>query len=217
MGAAPCPPRYYSSCSVSALDLFHPAVSAWFSRDARRAHPRAGARLAAHRARRVDAAARPHGLGQDARGVPGRHRPPRAHAPGARAGPHAACSTSRRSRPWPSTSSATCGCRSRESPGARRADARRAHDGRPHGRHAPRASARGCPAPRRHPHHDARVALPDAHVGRARDARGGRDASSSTRSTRWSPTKRGAHLALSLERLEALRAAGRRRRCSASG
>ena len=61
---------------------------------------------------------------------------------------------------------------------------------------------------RRHSHHDARVALPHAHVGRARDAGRASRRSSSTRSTRSSPSKRGAHLALSLERLEALRGAG---------
>ncbi len=64
---------------------------------------------------------------------------------------------------------------------------------------------------RRHPHHDARVALPAAHVrARARPL-----ASVETvivdEIHALVPSKRGAHLFLSLERLEALRPAGRRR------
>ena len=67
--------------------------------------------------------------------------------------------------------------------------------------HAPHAA--------RHPDHDARVALPAPDVvARARSSPRSRP-SSSTRSTRSSRRKRGAHLFLSLERLEALRA-GRR-------
>ena len=58
--------------------------------------------------------------------------------------------------------------------------------------------------PARHPDHHARIALPHAHVPGARGPAHGRAPSSSTRSTPWPATKRGAHLALSLERLEAL-------------
>ena len=62
-----------------------------------------------------------------------------------------------------------------------------------------------------HPDHDARVALPAPHAARRARSSGASSTSSSTRSTPSPGTKRGAHLALSLERLERLRAPGARR------
>ena len=47
---------------------------------------------------------------------------------------------------------------------------------RPHRRHAREGAARAGQAPAGHPDHDARVALPAAHLGGARDAARGRDA-----------------------------------------
>ena len=109
-------------------------------------------------------------------------------APRARRGASAAaCSTSRRSRRSRSTSSATCARRSpaSRSVAAARGDAvRRAGDRRPHRRHAG-GRARAVPARAgRHPDHDAGVALPAAHVERARGAARRSTRSSSTRSTR---------------------------------
>ena len=99
----------------------------------------------------------------------------------------AACSTSRRSRRWRSTSSATC---ARRSPASRRSPTARgdafvdAGDRHPHRRHAA-VRARALPARAgRHPDHHARVALPAADLERARGAARRSTRSSSTRSTR---------------------------------
>ena len=88
---------------------------------------------------------------------------------------------------------------------------------RPHRRHPAAERARIAPHAARHPHHDARVALSAAHIAGAREMlRDGRDGDRRRDPRRSSPTKRGAHLFLSLERLEALRPSATSRRCSAS-
>ena len=89
----------------------------------------------------------------------------------------AACSTSRRSRRWRSTSSATCARRSPASrtwPTALGEPLRDAGDRDPDRRHAG-GRARALPARAgRHPDHDARIAVPAADVERARGAALGR-------------------------------------------
>ena len=60
--------------------------------------------------------------------------------------------------------------RHREEPARAAARDRRGHHRRhPHRRHAAEGAARHGPPPARHPHHDARVAVPDAHEPGARD------------------------------------------------
>ena len=84
---------------------------------------------------------------------------------------------------------------------------------RAHRRHARSASARAMP---RQPA-DILITTPESLylilTSQARETLAPSTPSSSTRSTRWSPTKRGAHLALSLERLAGAHGRGR---CSAS-
>ena len=134
--------------------------------------------------RRARARRRAHRLGQDARGVPLVDRPARRRADGGRQAvdaehAHARALHLARSRRSASTSSATCARRSSASTqtAARLGPTRlpTITVGRALGRHAragPAAAAADAP---RHPHHDPRVAVPHAHVERARDARRRRD------------------------------------------
>ena len=96
---------------------------------------------------------------------------------------------------------------------ARPADQRR----EPDRRHARRGPAPDRAAPAGHPHHDARVAVPDAHQRGARGAARVEHVIIDEVHA-IAGTKRGAHLALSLERLEAppRPAARTRGRCSGS-
>ncbi len=148
---------------------FHPAVEQWFRRVVRRADAATGAGLAADCARRVDAGVRAHRQRQDAGGLSVVPRPRDVLRRCRRKTRGAACSTSRRSRRWRWTSSATCARRlpaSRAWP-PRAATPRRADREHPHRRHAG-ARPREVPArARRHPDHDARVAVPAAHLARA--------------------------------------------------
>ena len=137
----------------------------------------ADARLAGDRARRVDADPGADRQRQDAGGVSLVPRPPDVRAGRRPSRSAAACSTSRRSRRWRSTSSATCARRwpaSRRSPQARGDAFVDAGDRGPHRRHAgSRARALSARAGR-HPDHHARVALPAADLERARGAALGR-------------------------------------------
>ena len=111
------------------------------------------------------------------------------------------------------------GARLRHRPQPARAAARhrrRPHRRRPHRRHARSASARRCAAPARHPHHDARVAVPDAHLAGAARCSRGVEAVIIDEIHAVAATKRGAHLALTLERLAALKRRPRARSASAS-
>ncbi len=163
----------------------------------RRAHPGAGAGLAGDRAGRARAAVGADRVGQDAGGVSVGARPAERRAPRA-AGPPVigvACGAAHRPAAARRVSAAAAdGSRLTRvvyvsplkalaydiernlraplhgiaAPSQRRA---RRH---PHRRHAP-ARARGDAAqPAGHPDHDARVALPDAHLARAGDAQRGR-------------------------------------------
>ena len=118
-----------------------------------------------------------------------------------------ASSTSRPSKPWPSTSSATCAHlwpASPTWPAAGRSLPRTAHQ-RPHRRH-PAARARPLPPPsRRHPHHHARSRSICLLTSQAAEALRTVDTVIIDEIHALVPTKRGAHLALSLERLEARR------------
>ena len=80
----------------------------------RRADRRPGPGLAGHRGRRAHPAAGAHRLGQDARRLPGGHRPAGPHAGARPRASGAASSTSRRCAPSPSTSRRTS---ARRSPG----------------------------------------------------------------------------------------------------
>ena len=163
--------------------------------------------MAGDRARRLDAHPGADRQRQDAHGVPLVHRPADVRARRQPRTGAAASSTSRRSRRWRSTSSATCARRSPASPTvpSARGDAYHAPADRdPHRRHAG-GRARALPARAgRHPDHDARVALPAADVERARGAARPIDTVIIDEIHALVPTKRGAHLALSLERLEAI-------------
>ena len=76
-------------------------------------------------------------------------------------------------------------------------------------------AARHRPPPARHPRHHARVALPDAHVGRPARCCASVEYVIVDEIHAVAATKRGAHLALSLERLERLVPSRPRRSASA--
>ncbi len=179
-------------------------------RGVRRADPTAAARMAGDRPRRVDAHPRADRQRQDARGVSLVSQPPHVRAAASARRSGAACSTSRRSRRSPSTSNATFARRSPASPNV--------------------ARARGIPSPCR------RSAIRTGDTPAIERARFGREAADILITTPESlfllltsnarerlasvdtviideihalvPGKRGAHLALSLERLEEIRTVG---------
>ena len=175
-------------------------------RGVRGADAAAGARLAGDRARRVDADPRADRQRQDADRVPVVPRSPDVHAGAAESARAAACSTSRRSRRWRSTSSATC---ARRSPASRRSPTRAATPFV-----APAIAIRTGDTPQaerarfqREPA-DILITTPESLylllTSNAREALRSIDTVIIDEIHALVPTKRGAHLALSLERLEAL-------------
>ena len=144
--------------SVGALDVFSAADEGLVRARVRRAHRRAGARLAGDRAWRQ----RPHPgtdrFREDARGLPHRHRPPERDARRrvAAALRLAAQGAELRRRAEPAEPARRPGLRALR---------RRAH-----GRHAGRRAPADAQDPARHPHHDPGVALPAADLAGARDA-----------------------------------------------
>ena len=117
----------------------------------RGAHAGPGAGLAGDRDRRAHADLGAHRLGQDAGRLPVGARPPRRRA---ERRPHAA-----RLR----VAAEGALLRRREEPARAAARDRRRRQGRPaHRRHAAEGPARHGPPPAGHPHHHARVAVPDA-------------------------------------------------------
>ena len=157
---------------------FHPAVAEWFRAVFADADGAAEARLAADCARRVDADSRADRQRQDADRVPVVAQPADVRAGAGRRRRAAACSTFRRSRRWPSTSSATCARRSRAfrtSPAGQGIAVSHADDRRPHRRHAGRRAREVSAGAGRHPDHDAGIAVPAADVERAREPAVGRD------------------------------------------
>ena len=162
--------------------------------------------MAGDRGRRAHPDPRPHGVGQDARRVPVGDRPAR-HGSGSREDANGrGSSTSRRSRPSRSTWRRTSGRRSR---GSGRAAERRGET-----LHTPTVGIRTGDTPakertalRRHPP-DILITTPESlYLMLTSGAR------ETLRDVRWvivdeihaiAGTKRGAHLALSLERLDAI-------------
>ena len=160
------------------LAAFQPAGPPLVRGVLRRADRRAGEGLAADPRRAVDAAARADRLGQDARRVPRGDRPADVLAGAAEEG----------ALPRPLRLAAE-GARRRRRAQPARADRRHRGGRRARGRAAsacPTVAIRSGDTPAgerarmrahaaRHPHHDARVALPAAHVAGARDPALGRD------------------------------------------
>ena len=129
----------------------------------RRADTRTAARMAGDCERRPRAHPGTDGLGQDARCVPGRHRPAQRDA---------------RGRPAPSLRLAAQGAelRHRAEPAKPARRARLEALGRgAHGGHACGGAAPNAADPSRHPHHHARVAVPAPHLAGTRDASRDRD------------------------------------------
>ena len=172
----------------------------------RRAHRRPGQGLARDRGRRPHPDPRPHRVGQDPRRVPVGDRPPRVRSRSPRRPSGRGSSTSRRSRPSRSTWRRTSGRRSRASGPRPSGGARPCTP-------PPSASAPATPRPRsaralrRHPP-DILITTPESlYLMLTSGAR------ETLRDVRWvivdeihaiAGTKRGAHLALSLERLDAI-------------
>ena len=190
-----------------ALEAFHPAVAEWFRRRFPDGPTAAGAGLAAHRRGHRHADRRADRLGQDARRLPRRHRPP---VPGPRLGYRRRERCARRVR----VAAQGAGRRHRREPraAARRdrrggggARSRRAHAPRcrPHGRHHELAARVDVAAPAELRGDHPRVAVPARH-----QRQGPRDAAhhgdGHRRRDPRGRDKRGAHLAVTLERLEAL-------------
>ena len=173
----------------------------------RRAHRTAGARLAGDPLGRRHPRLRTYRIGQDAGGVSGVHRPARAQGDRGRARRshrgrlRLAAQGPRQRHPQEPRDAARRNSRARAIAGRR--DARGARR-RPDRRHAGGRASQAAPAPAAHPGHDTRVALHPADGGKSRET---------LRSVRTvivdeihavADDKRGAHLALSLERLDAL-------------
>ena len=136
------------------------------------ADPTPGAGVAGHRRRPPHAHPRPHRQRQDAVGVPVGHRSAHLLAPAGRAHPPdpgalhlAAPGAGRRRGEEPAGSNP--GHPPRRRPPRPRLP--RTGGGVAHGRHAGRRAPPPRPPPARHPHHHARVAVPDAHLRGARD------------------------------------------------
>ena len=142
---------------MSALDVFTPETRAWFAGAFAGADAGAGARLARDRARRPHPDPGADRLGQDARGVPVRDRPAEGHP--------------RRGPPPPLRLPAQGAELRRRAEPARTAGRARQLAGRrgPHRRHAAEGARGDAAQAPGHPDHDARVALPAAHVARPRE------------------------------------------------
>ena len=194
------------------LAPFAPAVRAWFEATFEAPTTAQAAGLGGHRRRPPHAHPRPDRERQDPRRVPVVPRPAASTHP--RPAPDARAA---RRRPRPVRLAAQGadlrhraqppGAAGRDRPRRRSGSASRrptisvaSRTGDTPGRGAPRHR----PAPAGHPHHDPGIALPDADQRRRARSCAASSTSSSTRSTRSPARKRGAHLALSLERLEAL-------------
>ena len=152
------------------------------------ADPGPGRGVGRDQQRRARARRRTHRLRQDAGRLPVVARPagrPRRRPRTSSAA--AGCSTSRRSRRWPSTSSATCAPRwpasARPPPGSgwRRP---RSPSGSAPATPRPTSAGRFARTPAGHPDHHPRVAVPDAHQRRRARRCAASRRSSSTRSTR---------------------------------
>ena len=191
---------------ATALELFQPAVREWFARSFEAPTPAQALAWPAIRARREHAAPRADRQRQDARRVPLLPRPARCSRRSRRGGSGCASSTSRRSRRSRWTSSGTC---ARRSPGSRRS---RPAAATPTGSRRSRCAA----ATRRRPER-ARFARDPADIlittpeslyllltSNAREVLRSVETVIVDEIHALVPTKRGAHLALSLERLEAL-------------
>ena len=135
--------------------------------------------MAGHRHGRARPHLRAHRVGQDAGRVPVGPRPPR-RRPDAGATRTSGSSTSPRSRHSRTTSSATSAPRCAGSAGT--SHPRSGSDGR----HAAARARADAAHAARHPHHDARVALPPAHLAGARGPDAGR-----CRHRRRDPRRRG--------------------------
>ena len=207
------------SQAPASLARFSPAVRTWFAQALGEPTPiqqRAWEAIAGGKNALVIA---PYGLGQDAGGLPLRHRPSsssresrgcsRAEAPRLLAQAACGCCTSRRSRPWVPTCSVTLRSRSRaiadlaaampDAPAVPQITVAHAH--RRH--HARRTSQDRA---QRHPTSSSPRPSRSTSCSPRRPARCCARWRRSwwTRSTAVAGTKRGAHLSLSLERLDDL-------------
>ena len=172
----------------------------------RRAHRRPGAGLARDRGRRPHAPARPDRLGQDARRVPLGDRPARQRRRSRPRASAAASSTSRRCARSPSTSRRTC---ARRSPGITLAAERLGAPFTP-----PTVAMRTGDTPAKERQHLARtppdilITTPESLylmlTSQAREILRSVETVIVDEIHALAPTKRGAHLALSLERLDAI-------------
>ncbi len=156
------------------LDRFAPATRQWFDESFDAPTPAQLGAWDARRRRRARPGGRPDRFGQDTRGLPVVDRPAHArrrvrghtralHLPAQGAG-----GRRRAQPPLPAR---------RHHPGRGPARRRvpRGHGRRTFGRHHPARPPSARDASARHPHHDARVAVPHAHLGGARDPAHGRD------------------------------------------
>ena len=179
--------RNVSCAAIRSISSIHRCASG--SAVVRGADAAAAARLAGHRARRIDADPRADRHGQDARGVSCVPRP--ADVRRRRQNAQARCRVLYVSPLKALAVDVERNLRAPLAGIANVADGRRASPFHPpvialRTGDTPSSRARAVSArPRRHPDHDAGVAVPDAHVERARAACARSRPSSSTRSTRW--------------------------------
>ena len=150
-------------------------VRDWFEPRLRGADAGPGAGLAGHRDRRARPHLGAHRLGQDARRLPVGPRPPRRR-------PDAGATTARR-LVYVSPLKALSYDIERNLRAPLRGIGADRHRRDPHRRHAAARARADAPHAAGHPHHDARVAVPHAHLAGARDADAASRRSSSTRST----------------------------------
>ena len=134
--------------------------------------------MATHRRRRTHADLCADGFGQDAHGVPHLDRPAHHHAAARGSHPsHARALHLAAARPGVRHREEPAGAAQRDRTGGRTVGGtlRRPRRRDAHGRHGGQRPAEVDPSPARPVDHHARVALPDAHVVGARDARRRRD------------------------------------------